>query len=94
MEAWWWLWPDAIKAVNSKWRKPNRKNKQVGLIENAKEALRRDLRSKDGAQTHDYRESDAPLIAAKVRELKIVDQRHARSASFERFYNALKAACF
>lgn len=93
MEAWWWLWPDALLAVNSKWRRPKRRKAQVGRIENAKEALIRDLRPKEGA-TRDYRESDAPLVAAQVREQQIVDRREAQSASFDRFQQALKEIPF
>jgi len=86
IEAWWFLWPDAALAVNSKWRRPEPPNAEVGRIENAKEAFRQALRPKVKSQRpRDYVESDSPKIAAKVRELGLVDQRAASSRSFERF---------
>ena len=86
IEAWWFLWPDAALAVNSKWRRPEPPRPEVGRIENAKEAFRQALRPKVKSQRpRDYAESDSPKIAAKVRELGLVDQRAAGSRSFDRF---------
>jgi hypothetical protein len=86
IEAWWFLWPDAALAVNSKWRRPEPPRPEVGRIENAKEAFQQALRPKVKSQRpRDYAESDSPKIAAKVRELGLVDQRAASSRSFERF---------
>ena len=86
IEAWWFLWPEAALAVNSKWRRPEPPKRNVGQIENAKEAFRRALRPrKKGQRPRDYTESDSPKIAAQVRVRGIIDQRTAISRSFDRF---------
>jgi hypothetical protein len=89
IEAWWFLWPDAALAVNSKWRRPEPPRRDVGRIENAKETFRQALRpkTKDARPPRDYVGSDSPKIAAKVRELGIVQRRAANvvSQSFDRF---------
>ncbi|MBX3273019.1 MAG: hypothetical protein KF729_22340 [Sandaracinaceae bacterium] len=90
-EAWWYLWPDAVLAVNSKWRHPNRQKTDVGKLRDAKEQLRRDLRPKQG-RTRDYEESDSPEIARLVRERGIVDAHAATSNSFRRFAERFRAA--
>lgn len=86
MEAWLYLWPEAVAAVNSKWRRLSRTG-AVGLLVNAKETLTRDLRPAN-ARTPDYSESDCPRVANKVRELGIVDAHAATSASFDAFASA------
>lgn len=92
MEAWWYQWPSAVLAVNRSWRNPNRAGTNVGLLRDAKEQLRRDLRPRGQATPRDYTESDAPVIAEKVRELGIVDQRGVQSASFARFADRVRAS--
>ena len=94
METWLYLWPDAALKVNSRWRRPSRTGKRVGLIPNAKEQLRRDLRPSDAAArgVRDYDESDCARIAGHVRESGKIDRIDAQSASYERFRDALRAA--
>jgi hypothetical protein len=90
-EAWWFLWPQAVSAVNSKWA-PLKRRGQVGKIPDAKEALISDLRPKTkGQRPRDYEESDAPRIAAKVRELGVVEEIKALSASWTRFRDRVAA---
>lgn len=88
IEAWWYLWPTAVLAVNPRWKDPARHGKEVGRIKHAKERLIADLRPKlkrGERGPNDYRESDSPKIAAKVRDLGLVDARVAKSQSFDRF---------
>jgi hypothetical protein len=86
IEAWWFLWPDAALAVNSKWRRPEPPIPEVGRIENAKEAFRQALRPRARNQRpRDYAESDSPKIAAQVRALGLIDSPAAISRSFNRF---------
>ncbi len=86
IEAWWFLWPDAVAAVNGRWRKLKPPQPQVGMIPNAKEALRQVLRPRTkGKRPPDYKESDSPKIASKVRELNLIDKPSASSGSFDRF---------
>ncbi|GMV73039.1 MAG: hypothetical protein AMXMBFR77_28760 [Phycisphaerales bacterium] len=91
MEAWWFLWPDAAQAVNPSWARPARTGERVGLIVNAKEALRRALRPK-GKRARDYEESDGPRIAEQVRLRGEVRRPDAQNASFERFRERVDAA--
>jgi len=81
MEAWWFLWPDAVAAVNSRWRRLSRRGNH-GMIQNVKEELRRDLRNQ-GAR--DYEESDSPKIAAQVRINGLIGTKRGTSDSFEAF---------
>ncbi len=92
IEAWWFLWPNAALAVNSKWRHPDPPQTEVGRIDNAKETFTRALRPRvKGQRPRDYTESDSPKIAAQVRALGIVDCRNAVSASFDRFAQGVRA---
>lgn len=92
MEAWWYQWPSAVLAVNTRWRHPNRGGTEVGLIRNVKEQLTRDLRPRGGARTRDYEESDSPEIAEHVEADELVDERAAISRSFNRFAERFRAA--
>jgi hypothetical protein len=91
IEAWWFLWPDAALAVNSKWQHPKPPSRNVGLIEDAKEAFRQALRPRTkGRRPRDYTESDSPKIAVQVKNLGIIDQRAAISRSFDRFLSKVR----
>jgi hypothetical protein len=81
MEAWWFLWPDAVAAVNSRWRRLSRRGNH-GMIQNVKEELRRDLRNQG---VRDYEESDSPKIAAQVRIKGLIGTKRGTSDSFEAF---------
>ena len=81
IEAWWYLWPDAVASVNSKWRRLNRRGNH-GMLANAKEELRRDLRS-SGAR--DYEESDSRRISKAVLLAGVVENKQGSSSSFESF---------
>lgn len=93
-EAWFYLWPDAVAAVNSSWKPLPRTPRNAGMIANAKEQLRRDLRPGGRVRVDDYEESDAPRIAAKIRERGEVNQPLANvtSDSFRRFKMKVLAA--
>lgn len=90
IEAWWFLWPTAVTAINRKWRNPSRTGQCVGLIRHAKGELKRALRPA-GVATRDYLESDSPKIAEKVAELGLVDAPDAQSESFRRFAESIRA---
>ncbi len=81
IEAWWFLWPDAVVAVNSKWRRLSRTGNH-GMIQNVKEVLRRDLRNKG---VRDYEESDSTKIAFQVRTKGLIGTRIGTSDSFDAF---------
>ena len=92
IEAWWYLWPEAVMKVNRNWRHPNRSGQEVGKLEDVKERLRRELRPRTGARTRDYYESDSPKIASIIREDNLVDRQEAISHSFTAFSRKLRTA--
>ena len=66
------LFPDALHATRGCWRSVNYGSKNVGIIANSKERLRRDLRPKKNAnECPDYIERDSVKLASKVLELQI-----------------------
>jgi hypothetical protein len=94
LETWWFLWPRAVREYRPSWATlDSYAGMDLGRIRNSKEELRRALRPQGQRRTRDYRESDAPGIAGKVRELGVVDQRQAQSESFRLFREAARACC-
>lgn len=96
MEAWWFLWPDAVKAANPSWRSPNDYlGKNVGMIRDAKEELKRRVvpsNTKSGQRGfRGYRESDAPRIAAEVASRGLANEPQASSGSYDRFRRSVWA---
>lgn len=94
LETWWFLWPGAVRTYRPSWATLEAyAGRDLGRIRDSKEELRRALRPQGQRRTRDYRESDAPGIAGKVRELGVVDQLEAQSASFRDFREAARACC-
>jgi hypothetical protein len=88
LEAWWFLWPDAVVAFQPSWRRPDDYvGKRVGLVKNAKEELGRKIkpRGKGARRVRPYAEKDSVSIAAKVREMDLANSPQATSHSYERF---------
>jgi hypothetical protein len=90
MEAWWFLWPEAVKAANPSWRAPDDYiGKNVGMIRDAKQELQRRVVPAKGKAGRGgflgYRESDAPRIATKVVEMGLLHEKRAISNSYDRF---------
>jgi hypothetical protein len=94
MEAWWFLWPEAVKAAFPSWRAPNdHAGRNVGMIRNAKEELQRRVTPANARRGFiGYRESDAPAIATKVVALGLLRTPKAISNSYARFLQSA-AAC-
>lgn len=94
LEAWFFLWPSALTAHRSSWSLPARYvNRDTGKIKDAKEELRRALRPQGRGSGRDYRESDSRHIAAKVRELGIVNQLAGKNDSFRLFAGRVAECC-
>ncbi len=96
LEAWWFMWPEAVQAVRPKsWRTPDdHLGKRVGLIRNAKEELRKrvipkNLKPEKRKGFPDYEESDSPAIARHVRERGLVRKPGAASDSYSRFLSSV-----
>lgn len=93
-EAWLMQWPHAIALYRPSWASVEKYvGKNVGMIQNAKEDLTRSLRPRGRvAGVRDYRESDAPEIGAKVRDLGHFSAPRATSASYADFLDKLRSA--
>jgi hypothetical protein len=98
-EAWWFMWPDAVAAVQSTWREPDDyAGRDVGLIRDAKEELQKavvpkGLNRAQKSKFRSYQETDAPAIARSVRERGDVLSPKAKSESFDYFAARVKASC-
>jgi hypothetical protein len=88
LEAWWFMWPEAVASVRRAWRAPDDYiGRRVGLIEHAKEKLQQAIRPSgiDRSRFPNYTESDSVRIAINVREMGIANAPLALSSSYERF---------
>lgn len=94
IEAWWFLFPDAVKAAFPSWAKPDGYvGKHVGRISNAKETFARAVTPKGAKPTfRGYAESDSPRIAASVRDRGEAAKPRGQSGSYAEF-RAIVAAC-
>lgn len=86
-EAWWFMWPEAVAAVHSKWT-PLTRGGNHGRIRNAKEVLRRELRSV--RTQREYEESDSNAIAKNVLTLGLIDRRRGSCSSFDEFRRQIR----
>jgi hypothetical protein len=94
IEAWWMLFPAALRATRPCWAATDYAGQHTGKIENAKERLRRDLRPTDrrGRGTcPDYAESDGIKIATNVRAMNLQDQPRGTSESFGFFARKIRS---
>lgn len=74
IEAWWFLFPDAVQAVRRTWRRPDQyAGRDVGRIRNAKEELKRAV-TPPGARAsfQTYSEADSVTIAEKAADLQLL----------------------
>ncbi|RKH59789.1 hypothetical protein D7X55_36950 [Corallococcus sp. AB049A] len=92
LEAWWFMWPDAVQAVRPKsWRAPDDYlGKEVGRLKDAKEELQKrvvpkNLKADKRKTFQTYQESDSPAIARHVREKGLARKPGAKSGSYARF---------
>jgi hypothetical protein len=71
IEAWWFLFPDAVEAVRPRaWKdKLPRQPRNVELINRPKKALQQ---ATQGRRAPEYTESDSPIIAAHIREKSLI----------------------
>lgn len=91
METWVMLFPSEIAEARRCWRKVDYSRRSVGLIENAKEVLRRDLRPVGrGHSCPDYSESDSIRIFELVAKNRSADDpKFLKSNSLLRFRSRL-----
>ena len=95
VEAWWYLFPDAVATTRATWRAPTQHvGRDTGLVVSPKESLKRDVRPAGGRRTAafvTYAEADSEAIARAI-----VDGGHLRrprgtSTSWEAFVAAVGA---
>jgi hypothetical protein len=74
IEAWWLVFPDAVREVVAGWRAPDDwLGKDVGQVRNAKETLTTALRrTRGGRAVRDYHEADSIEIARHVVRLDLL----------------------
>lgn len=98
LEAWWFQWPEAVRASNPSWRTPDDYlGRNVGKVRNPKERLQRAVMptGMTGAQKanfRSYRESDSPRIARLVRQRGEATTPQAQSDSYEWFVSRVEKA--
>jgi hypothetical protein len=95
IETWWFLWPQIASSIRNCWRELPSRNRNHGLVENAKEKLRTELRPT--GRTHrcpDYAESDSVAIAKQVRDGGSVNTVVGSSESFSCFRHKVLQADF
>lgn len=89
IETWPMLFPAALRRTRSCWRQVNYRSSNVGLIANAKEKLKRDLRPVGSylrAKCPDYTESDSVVVSQEIqRDPTLINHITAVSNSFEEF---------
>lgn len=97
LENWLLLWPDVVGNHVASWRTPLEfRNRNVGMIQNGKEALRSAVRARgshSARRSREYRESDAPAIAREVRQRGLVPNPGGISDSYTRFRASVAACC-
>lgn len=93
IETWWMLFPDALSATRGCWKRVDYSNRDVGLIVNSKEDLRRKLRPlRHANKCPDYTESDSIKIAANVLQMRLADNAaQLKSDSLQQFRRRLLA---
>ncbi|WP_345711566.1 hypothetical protein [Kineococcus glutinatus] len=93
MESWWFQFPESVAKYRPTWGRLDKyAGRHVGKIVNAKEELKRALRS--GARQGravEYSESDCPGIARVVVSLREYDSPKARSDSWSTFVRKIMA---
>jgi hypothetical protein len=95
-EAWWFLFPQALKATRPSWRQPDEyAGRDLGKIRNAKEELRKAVRPRGSRSSSfkPYAEADSVPIAGQVVALGLLSPPwFARSASWLAFLERVQRA--
>lgn len=92
IEAWWMLFPEALKAFRQCWREVDYSRRAVGSIPEAKKTLIRDLRPGNvnrRGKCRDYEENNGLAIARNIRLNRLATPDRLRSASLTRFKDRL-----
>lgn len=90
LEAWWFLFPDAVAAAFPSWKKLTPRA-TVDRITDAKEKFRD--ATTDRRTRRRYREADGQAIAGKVRALGLARAPMGTCASYTRFVDCVDECC-
>ena len=94
IESWWLLWPDVLGSCRESWRSPTEfRGMNIGLVADAKEALRNALRTANSNRGAEYKERDSVMIAAAIRSTGVAASPQGLSASYDRFRQSVKVCC-
>lgn len=92
LEAWWFLFPDAVASAFPSWsRLPSKPQRQVDRIRNAKEAFRNATTPRRARRR--YTESDGIDIARAVRQLDLANRPVGRADAYDRFRQCVDQCC-
>lgn len=95
VEAWWYLFPDAVAATHSSWRAPTQHvGRDTGMIRDPKKTLRRDVRptgQRVPPSFRTYKESDCTAIARAIVDGGHLPNPKGTSTSWTAFVTAVRA---
>lgn len=90
IEAWFFLWPEAIEAVNAAWKVPkSRRGRDVGQFTSPKEILKTEVLKRGSRPQLAYQEKHAPLIAEAA--AADIDAVEGSSRSYKHFVGRIVA---
>lgn len=90
LEAWFFLWPEAIEATRSVWSVPNGlRGRDVGQLNDPKSLMRTEVLMKGAKPQLAYQEKHAPEIADQIKSR--LGDRNGKSLSFDRFVKQVEA---
>lgn len=90
LEAWFFLWPDAIEATRRVWKVPKSlRGRDVGQLVDPKAIMRRDVLKKASKPQLAYQERHAPEVAEQIAQR--LRDRKGKSGSYDRFVAQIEA---
>ena len=90
LEAWFFLWPEAIEATRAAWSVPNSlRGRDVGQLNDPKSLLRTKVLKTGAKPQLAYQEKHAPEVAVEIASR--LEKRKGKSLSFDRFVAQIEA---
>jgi hypothetical protein len=90
LEAWFFLWPDAIEATRRAWKVPKKlRGRDVGQLADPKAVMRREVLKGASRPQLAYQEKHAPEVAQQIAPR--IHDREGKSRSYDRFVARIEA---
>lgn len=90
LEAWFFLWPNAIEATRGAWKVPRKlRGRDVGQLADPKALMSRDVLQAGAKPQVAYQEKHAPEVAEHIG--RRLNEREGKSDSYDRFVAQIKA---